>query len=211
MKSNLFLLKSYTHIILSVVFAFSLIVFRIKVTHSGLFLFLVWNLFLAGIPYAITQALLHLKLMKSKIIFFLGFMGWLLFLPNSPYIITDFVHLQHKSSHLFWLDLIIIFAFALNGLLLGILSLLDMNRLLSVKFPKKLVDFILFGICILSGYGIYLGRFLRFNSWDLFLKPIALFSKMSISLSYTSTWLISIAFGLFLWISFSLFRRLGKL
>ncbi|PRX53860.1 DUF1361 domain-containing protein [Flagellimonas meridianipacifica] len=210
MKISLSPLKPYTHLILSVVFAFVLIVFRINVTHSGPFLFLVWNLFLAGIPYAITQALLYVKPMQSKIMFFLGFTSWLLFLPNSPYIITDFIHLQHKGSHLFWLDIIIIFAFALNGLLFGILSLFDMNKLLSEQLPKKVVDFILFAICILSGYGIYLGRFLRFNSWDLFLKPATLFSKMSISLGYTSTWLISITFGLFLWVSFSLFRRLGK-
>ncbi|WP_435623149.1 DUF1361 domain-containing protein [Flagellimonas sp.] len=210
MKNNLFLLKSYTHIIVSVAFAFSLIVFRTKVTHSGLFLFLVWNLFLAGIPYAITQSLLHLKPLQSKIWFFLGFVSWLLFLPNCPYIITDFVHLGQKGSYLFWLDLIILFAFAMNGLLFGILSLLDMKKLLLEKFSEKTVDFALFAVCMLSGYGIYLGRFLRFNSWDLITKPTSLFSQMALSLTYLNTWLISIVFGLFVWISFSLFRWMRK-
>jgi len=86
----------YFNLSLSISFAFLLLLCRMKITHSTFYLFLVWNLFLAGIPFAITQAFkMSSKLRSWKIIGFLGFIAWLLFLPNSPYIITDLVHL-HK-------------------------------------------------------------------------------------------------------------------
>ena len=197
----------YFNLCLSIGFALLLLVFRIQLTDSPFYLFLVWNLFLAGIPFAITQAFkVSPKLSSYRIFGFLGFAAWLLFLPNSPYIITDLVHLHSERSSLVWVDLFLVFVFALNGLLLGLLSMLDMFSLIQEQYGKRVAKYTLFKVCVLCGYGIYLGRFLRFNSWDITTKPATLFYQIAQSLQEPKAWLITFAFGGFLWILFSVLR-----
>jgi len=193
---------------LSIGFAIALYVARVKISHSTYFGFLVWNLFLAAIPYFVSQWLLARSETTSmtKVVFWLAFSVWLLFLPNSPYIITDLVHLHDSQSYLLWLDMFLVFVFALNGLLLGLLSLLDIKRLLETRFTSKKTAIIVFLTCMLSGYGIYLGRFLRFNSWDILTKPLILFLEMIRSLNEPKVWLITLAFGGFLWILYQLLK-----
>jgi len=199
----------YFNLSLSIGFAFLLLVFRMKITHSNYYLFLVWNLFLAGIPFAITQLFKMSNQLRSwKIAAFLGFGTWLLFLPNSPYIITDLVHLHSDRSHLVWLDLFLVFVFAFNGLLLGLLSMLDMFSLISHYYGSRVAKYTLFKVCLLSGYGIYLGRFLRFNSWDITTKPASLLYQIAHSLKEPKVWLITFAFGGFLWILFSVLQSI---
>ena len=187
---------------LSVCFAIALYIARVKISHSIYYGFLVWNLFLAAIPYLISQWMIaRLKTGKSSsILFWAGFCAWLLFLPNSPYIITDLVHLHDRSANLLWLDLFLVFVFALNGLLLGLLSLIDFRRLLEARFSTKVSSLLIFISCMLSGYGIYLGRFLRFNSWDILTSPKSLSLEIFRSLNEPKVWLITLAFGGFLWI-----------
>ena len=194
---------------LSLGFALLLLLARIKITHSFFYTFLVWNLILAAVPYIITQILkLWVASPKFNIALILSFPVWLLFLPNSPYIITDLVHLHNDHSHLVWLDLFLVFVFALNGLLLGLLSLLDMFIIIEKRLGKKMAVILIFISCFLSGYGIYLGRFLRFNSWDVFANPAELFQKISSSLLQPQVWLMTLAFGGFLWILFLLMNSL---
>ncbi len=207
-KSNRF----YIIQILSIGFALLLLLFRIKLTHSYFYLFLVWNLFLAGIPYAITQVFkMNSKLRSSKIMSFLGFGFWLLFLPNSPYIITDLVHLQPDYSNLMWLDIFLIFVFAFNGLLLGLLSIMDMYSLISERYGERIAKYTIFQTCLLSGYGIYLGRFLRFNSWDITTKPKTLLLEIVHSAYDPMAWLMTFAFGGFLWILFLLMQSVFEI
>ncbi len=197
-------------LILSISFALALFFARVKITHSIYYGFLVWNLFLAAVPYFISQMMIA-RLENSifcKGLFWMGFMVWLLFLPNSPYIITDLVHLHDKSSNLLWLDMFLVFVFALNGLLLGLLSLLDMSKLLGFRFSNKTASLIILTVCMLSGYGIYLGRFLRFNSWDVLAKPRSLFLEIFSSLNEPKAWLITLAFGGLLWILFCLIQAI---
>lgn len=197
----------YLNLFISISFAFTLLLFRIKITHSYFYVFLVWNLFLASIPFLITQIMKQkIKWQSSKIISFLAFSLWLLFLPNSPYIITDLVHLQNENSTLLWLDLFLVFVFALNGLLLGLLSLKDMYSLLVARFGKKVASITIFQVCLLSGYGIYLGRFLRFNSWDILTNPKNLFLDIIHSIYEPKVWLIVFAFGGLQWILFKLMQ-----
>ena len=197
----------YFNLSLSIGFAFMILLFRMKITHSPYYLFLVWNLFLAGIPFAVTQVFkMSNKLRSWKSIGFLGFAAWLLFLPNSPYIITDLVHLHSDRSSLVWLDLFLVFVFAFNGLLLGLLSMLDMFSLICQHYGSQVAKYTMFKVCLLSGYGIYLGRFLRFNSWDITTKPATLFYQIAHSLKEPKVWLITFAFGGFLWILFSVLQ-----
>ncbi|MDB4293611.1 DUF1361 domain-containing protein [Maribacter sp.] len=197
-------------LMLSIGFALALYLARVKLTQSTYFGFLVWNLFLAAVPYLISQFLLARSEYKkvTKALFLLGFGAWLLFLPNSPYIITDLVHLHDDGANLLWLDMFLIFVFALNGLLLGLLSLLDISKLMQLYTTPKTTSLILFVACMASGYGIYLGRFLRFNSWDIATKPRILLIEIGNSFGEPKVWLITLAFGGFLWILFQLLQSL---
>lgn len=197
------LIKKYTALIASLLFALTIVCVRIKITGVLYFTFLVWNLFLAVLPYFFSQLLLMLDYKKKYGILKYALLGlWLLFLPNSPYIITDFIHLQNNGDNLIWLDMLIIFVYALNGLLFGMLSMLDVYRFLSQKFEKRTANSLMIYICLLCGYGVYLGRFLRFNSWDLFTDPLSLFYNILKSLTYYNVWGITFAFAGLLWVLF---------
>ncbi|WP_394747075.1 DUF1361 domain-containing protein [Spongiimicrobium salis] len=205
------LYQRYSLLLLSTAFALALLALRIKVTHNGFYSFLVWNLFLAAIPYGITQFLVHFsRLRKYRISMFLAFGVWLLFLPNSPYIITDLIHLHSERSNLPWLDLFLVFVFALNGLLFGLLSLVDMHCFIQERYGSRIAQYTIFQCCILSGYGIHLGRFMRFNSWDILGKPVQLFTTITDSFYMDHVGLMTFAFGGFLWILFLGFRSMIK-
>ena len=113
----------------SVSFSFLLLYCRILKTGSFFYSFLVWNLFLACIPYLITCILQLTKIRAT--IFWCSFIVWVLFLPNAPYLLTDFKHLKHHLSTVTWYDILLIASFALNGLLIGTKSFLMM-----INYPQ---------------------------------------------------------------------------
>ncbi|XMO87168.1 DUF1361 domain-containing protein [Algibacter sp. AS12] len=174
-----------------------------KLTYSFFYLFLVWNLFLAVIPFAITTYLVSLPKL-NKYVFILWFCIWLLFLPNAPYIITDLLHLKVSTTHLLWLDILVIMAFALTGILLFYLSINDMKTMLLNLTNKKTAKYISSTTIFLSGFGVYLGRFLRYNSWEIISNPKVLFIDiLQISIkpfNHQEAWLFTILFGAFLWL-----------
>ncbi len=139
------------------------------------YMFLIWNLFLAWIPYLAARRFerLHERQSSGFSLIFL-FCIWLLFLPNAPYIITDFLHFRHKPPIPLWYDLILLFAFASTGLLLGLLSLHKVHQVLRKRFSSLWTNSLVLGSIGLSGFGIWLGRFQRWNSWDVFARPDAL-------------------------------------
>ena len=108
-----------------------LLVVRAKLTHSIYLFFLVWNLFLAFVPYFFISYLKSkISLQKSKIKALSLLFVWLLFLPNSFYLITDFIHLSQSSNHLVWFDLVVFSSYALIGFTIGILSLLEFENII---------------------------------------------------------------------------------
>ena len=140
--------------------------------YATTFLFLLWNLFLAWIPYAISLVLerYHLKKNASTYLWPLLLM-WLLFLPNAPYILTDLVHLRSRPPIPIWFDMIVFFAFAWTGLMLGLLSMLKVERIIQLYFKKNIKTAFPLIILPLCAMGVYVGRFLRWNSWDVFQRP----------------------------------------
>ena len=199
----------YLNMGLSIAFAIIVLLVRITLTHSLFYLFLVWNLFLAGVPFFITLLLKKYDRLRNQRHYMIAvFILWLLFLPNSPYIITDLVHLHNEYSYLAWLDLFLVFVFALNGLLIGLFSMMDMQTILLEKLGPLTTKILFFHVCILSGYGIYIGRFLRFNSWDITTKPITIFLKLVESIQNPKAWLFSLAFGSFIWILFGVLQSI---
>lgn len=161
---------------LSCLLSVSLQIFRVYYSGYNTYLFLIWNLFLASLPYIIsTLFLLYYKKINSFIILSVILLSWLLLFPNAPYIVTDFFHLEPKSKIPYWFDLGLILSFAWNGLMLGFISLYDVQTALSRKFgAAKGWAFAIVSL-VLGSFGIYLGRYERFNSWDIITNPAALF------------------------------------
>lgn len=203
--------KTFSLITISILLSFVLLMIRVKLTHSFFYLFLVWNLFLAVIPFVITSYLVSIpKLNKIVLAFWFGV--WLLFLPNAPYIITDLIHLRLSETHSIWLDILIVGAFAGTGLLLFYLSVLDMVSILKQYLKKRILNYSLLFIIFLSGFGVYLGRFLRYNSWELLSNPKHLIHDIFNIIIQPNTnkdaWLFTILFGAFLSVGFWVFNIL---
>jgi len=159
-----------------------LLIIRAVQTEQIRGLFLLWNLFLAWIPLFFALLARRLssstRVIRSKPLFILVNLGlWLLFFPNSPYLITDLIHLGEKERHILWFDTVGFFIAALAGICTGLYSLKVIHQVLN-QFINNVLAWIVISVSIvLSGFGLYLGRFARFNSWDLFTHPFYLFRK----------------------------------
>ncbi len=193
----------------------ALSLYRIFISDTPTFLFLNWNLFLAFIPWALSSMLIvypKLQVKKLAVISLLG--TWLLFFPNAPYILTDLFHLNHSASMPMWFDLLLILSFAWVGLMFGFMSLWDiekilatywhssrLKRVLNARIAIPLVSMILL---LLGSFGIYLGRYLRWNSWDIIQEPFAIIydigDRVINPFSHPRTWGVT----LFMWLFLSL-------
>lgn len=158
----------------SCMFSICLVGFRVVYTGRPLFLSMVWNLFLAFIPYVISRVLNNKKKQISGTLLAFISIIWLLFIPNSFYIITDLFHLERKNEVPLWFDLALLFSVAWNGLLMGILSVGHMEQIIEERMNKKLHFVFLYFIMFLNALGIFLGRYLRYNSWDIVDNPLSL-------------------------------------
>ncbi|MGH3002858.1 MAG: DUF1361 domain-containing protein [Gaiellaceae bacterium] len=142
-------------------------------TGDSFYGFLVWNLFLAWIPLgfaAAAYAASRRGIPGAGVLLLLA--GWILFFPNAPYVLTDFIHLgRDRSAAPLWYDALMISSFAWTALLLGLISLY-----LAQSSARRYVGaawswvFVLVSL-LLASFGVYLGRFVRFNSWDALVRP----------------------------------------
>ncbi len=168
-----FLNHSFYPIVLSSALAMVLFVGRVMRSDSLAYRNLVWNLALAWVPYlaALWAASLYTLLPRTRWLLIIPGALWLAFFPNAPYIVTDFLHLQQRPSIPIWYDILLLATFAWTGLFLAIISLRTMHTLIK-QHLGWFVGWLFAGTALLlGGLGIYLGRFSRFNSWDLVLNP----------------------------------------
>jgi uncharacterized membrane protein len=158
----------------------ALLAVRVVLTGSSFGLFLPWNLFLAAVPLMVSTVLVRLDA-RGASPWVLGALGavWLAFLPNAPYILTDLVHLGHRPPVPFWYDLAMILSGAGVGLLSGYVSLADVQGVLARRWGAAVGWAVSVGVLFLSAFGIYLGRVLRWNSWDVVTAPGALFRDVA--------------------------------
>lgn len=164
----------------SIVFAILLVAARIWKSGSLLYTSLIWNLFLAWIPYGISVVMIRKKnWFASPATFYPVLFLWLLFFPNAPYIITDLFHLQVKPHVPLWYDLLLIFSFAWNGLILGYLSLMAVEQEVEKRLGLRWAQAFVFVVIALGAYGVFLGRYLRWNSWDFLVNPLSLTWEMA--------------------------------
>jgi uncharacterized membrane protein len=148
-----------------------LISFRLVYFHSWHFIFLLWNIFLAWLPYTFSKYINNQQAGWKQLLLF-GL--WILFLPNAFYIVTDLVHLRHPSVVPVWFDAAIIFSAAAAGLIMALVSVYRIEKYLVQKFAGWQVALIMPAIFFLSSFGVYLGRYLRWNSWDILANPAEL-------------------------------------
>jgi uncharacterized membrane protein len=189
-------------------------IYRVFISATPTFLFLNWNLFLAFIPWAASSALIVYPKLQQKKIAVLGLLGvWLLFFPNAPYILTDLFHLKHVDSTMpMWFDLLQILSFAWVGLLFGFMSLWDIEKILKkYLITSRLKGLLRYRLSIpifssillfIGSFGIYLGRYLRWNSWDIIAEPFALIydigDRFINPFEHPRTWGVTLFMGLFL-------------
>ena len=165
-------------LILCTLFSIGLQVLRMMYTGERLFVFLVWNLFLAFIPLVLSSKMELWMEHKNKWMVVLLSLVWLLFIPNSFYIITDLFHLDMNQDVPLWFDLALLLSFAWNGLLFGIVSVRQMEKAFENYFNRKFELHFILPVMFLNALGIYVGRYLRFNSWDVIANPLQLITDM---------------------------------
>jgi uncharacterized membrane protein len=165
---------------LSTVFCLALLAVRPRIAGSFDHLYLVWNLFLAWIPFALALVIAERGRHGRAGLGQVALVGaWLVFLPNAPYIVTDLIHLPTSGGDPVWFDAVIYIAFAWTGLLLGLISLLLVHRTVRRALGALWGWALVAGAVALCGVGIYLGRFLRWNSWDVLTNPGGLVSDLT--------------------------------
>ena len=207
---------------------FSCMLVVVRIVHSGrlLFIFMIWNIFLAYIPYALSTWLTArysarhsdetspsgsrplstgsqeaggswwsnfrlpgmgsafppaARRRASQILLVVLTLVWLLFIPNTFYILTDLYHLTDhgRTSRVpEWYDLVLILSFAWNGLLLGVLSVRHMEKLFMPRASVLAGWLFVYPIMMLNALGVYTGRYLRYNSWDIISDPLQLLADI---------------------------------
>ena len=152
----------------------SLVAARITYSASNRYVNLVWNLFLAWIPFVLAYLAYIFSWRRSLMILVIPTFAflWLIFFPNAPYILTDLQHLSQGSNSVpLWYDVIMLIWFSWTGMLLGIVSLNLMQEIIKRQIGRWVGWVFVFIVAGLSSVGLYVGRFIRLNSWDVLKNP----------------------------------------
>lgn len=195
-------------------FCLAMLAWRLEWSGRTSFYFLSWNLLLALAPLFFAWVSMLISDLGWKHLALVVLLPWLLFLPNAPYILTDLLHLKARTPVPLWFDLTMLLAFALTGLMLGYLSMVCAERVL-LRVMKRPWVMVIHGLVLfLCGFGIYLGRFLRWNSWEVATRPRALLRDLSARLlhpeDHPTTWMTTLLVGAMLIMVFALVRHVGS-
>ncbi|HEX6731366.1 MAG TPA: DUF1361 domain-containing protein [Pyrinomonadaceae bacterium] len=190
----------------------AMVAVRINRTGTVYYAFLISNLVLACVPLFLSTALritnhwrFHWTIQLTL------FSLWLLFLPNAPYILTDILHLARVSHAPAWYDLALLLSCSGTGLLLGYLSLIDVQGIVARIFGTAFSWIFALVSLVLSGFAIYLGRFLRWNSWDVLVDPTRVFDIMGALLqpwAHGRALAVTVVFGVILTLGYITLRLL---
>ena len=201
---NFFLRQALYPVLLSTLLACGIFGGRVILSGGWTFYFLVWNLFLAWIPFLLGVGATLIHQVQPRRWWILLGMGlvWLLFFPNAPYLLTDLLHLRSMPPMPIWYDVGLLAAFAWAGLFLAVFSLHAMQSLVKTYAGLWGSWLFVFGVVGLSGLGVYVGRFLRWNSWDLLLQPRAVLVDIVLRISHPlhnlAAFGVTLLFALFL-------------
>jgi uncharacterized membrane protein len=217
LNRNKFKISLVGLLILASIVSLALAIVHARVSGDQNYSFLVFNLFLAWIPFV--ASLLAYAAQHRRLTFYLVMpfcvLVWLAFFPNAPYLLTDFQHLVYSGEGTpLWFDVLIMIWFAWTGLFLGISSLYLMQEIVTRAFNSVAGWIFAIGATILSSIGVYMGRFLRWNSWDLLKDPLPIAKDMVGIVrhpitnlgTYVFTALFTLLF-LFIYLTFHLFAN----
>jgi uncharacterized membrane protein len=199
-------------------FAVAMVAVRILYTGGTSYANLVWNLVLAWIPFLIALAVYDRhRRGASRRSLAVPALVWLLFLPNAPYLVTDFFLLRWIGDAPVWFDVIMLTTFAWIGLALGFVSLFLMQAIARRLFGAMAAWTFAVGALALSSFGIYVGRVLRWNSWDALVQPDRLLADIwahaanpwayekSVAMTVLFTCFLTAAYGvLYAWLRLAL-------
>lgn len=188
-------------IYLFALFCIILLTHRLIRSDNVSYVFLIWNLFLAFIPCWISNYITLLKKLSYKHVPLL--IIWLLFLPNAPYILTDLFHLKTRAPFPLWYDLVLILSFALCGLCLFFKSLKDMFSLFNTFVKPLYVSIATPFIFWIISFGLYLGRYMRLNSWNI-IHPFRVLKSSYSILWQKDTLAFTVIFSVFMWFLYTL-------
>lgn len=203
-------------LVISSLLSIGLLLARMGYTSSIGFRFMTWNLFLAWIPLFLstTIVLTHEKIRPRWLLVILV-ATWLLFFPNAPYILTDLFHLKARAGVPLWFDLLMILSFAWTGLMVGFMSLVDIQDLIAKKWSKTAGWVCTVAALLLASFGIYLGRFEKWNSWDILSHPALLigdvFERVLHPLSHPRTIGMTLSYAAFLLVGYLTLKQLIKM
>lgn len=180
---------------------------RSLMTGNQSFGLLLWNLFLAWIPFFCSLIMAEIASPVPRLslpLFLLGLL-WLLFFPNAPYLITDLIHLRPRNFP-FWFDTFLLFGFAFHGLLLGMSSLARVHSMINSATSHRTGWIAITLLLYLTSFGMYLGRVERWNSWDLFTQPLptlrAIAEKLLFPFTHQTAWAFTSITFLLLFLSY---------
>jgi len=177
-------------------------------------LYILWNVFLAFIPFIISLILIEFIYEKklTKAFLLIGIFLWILFIPNAHYIITDLIHVGEVRQVPDIYDAFLLFSGALIGLFFGLYSLSHMEQIIKARFSNKIASIAMPIIFLLIGFGIYIGRFMRFNSWDFFSNYSTIFRSFNEiflnKYNYIGVFVYTILFASFVYVSYKSWKYL---
>lgn len=180
----------------------ALLAARIGWTGKPAYTFLLWNLMLAWVPWGCALAIraLHRRRAARRALAAL-FVVWLGFLPNAPYLVTDFIHLQHQGSAPLWFDAVMLASYAWAGVGLGVSSLRICSNIVRARYGNMVAAAFVVGASLAAGFGIYLGRFVRLNTWDVVTRPLTVaavaLSPLLDPFAHPRVWGVTLTFGFF--------------
>lgn len=202
------------YVLAGVLFTLLLLLLRMHYSHTGAYWFYCWNLLLAVIPLFLGRRLYRTGKCSFKAMAL--FIGWLLFFPNTAYLVTDILHFTERPPVPLWFDILLVSSAAWNGLLLFIVSLLQTEKwLVQYTIFRRFPFTGMLMLLMLCAYGIYLGRFLRFNSWDVLITPCNLLHTCIGQVIHPfynrEAWAFTFLFGWFLGLAYFTIKKLPGL
>lgn len=168
-------------LLISNLVSIALFVIRYSVTHSTSFWFLFWNLLLAWVPLIFVWMLrgqLKRKSWKEPVPVIYTLL-WLGFLPNSFYLMSDLIHLQRVESAGVLLDAVLFLSFIWNGMVAGILSIIWVHQAILKRRGRTVAAVVISIVLLLTSFAIYIGRNLRWNTWDVLVNPFGILFDVS--------------------------------
>ena len=189
---------------------------RVLYTGTPGYLNLVWNLVLAWVPFVVALVVYDgYRRRAGALALLAGGAIWLLFLPNAPYLVTDLGLLRHVEGAPVWFDVVLVSSAAWTGLLLGFLSLYLVHSVVRRIVGALTAWAFAVTVLTLSSFGIYLGHFQRWNSWDVFTRPRLLLREVAERaqdpLTNGRAVAVTVMFTVFLTLTYAAFYSVARL